>query len=125
MRKFIYPHIKFLNYKEKETKERAFYSPPLNNVAQNLQIHIDNASTQDTCGNKDSIFLHIQMNTSYMPRSVKAVFEENIQLLPRVQTTQARQVHDAVRKFIHPHIKLLNHKDKETKERSLDILDNH
>ena len=61
--------------------------PPLNNVAQNLQIHIDNASTQDTCGNKDSIFLHIQMNTSYMPRSVKAVFEENIQLLPRVQTT--------------------------------------
>ena len=99
--------------------------PPLNNVAQNLQSHVDNASTQDTRGNKDSIFLHIQMNTSYIPRSVKAVFEENIQLLPRVQTTQARQVRDAVRKFIYPHIKLLNHKDKETKERALDRLDNH
>ena len=41
--------------------------PPLNNVAQNLQIHVDNASIQDTRGNKDSISLHIQMNTSYMP----------------------------------------------------------
>ena len=99
--------------------------PPLNNVAQNLQSHVDNASTQDTRGNKDSIFLHIQMNTSYMPWSVKVVFEENIQLLPRVQTNQARQVRDAVRKFIHPHIKLLNHKDKEKKERALDRLDNH
>ena len=99
--------------------------PPLNNVAQNLQSHVDNSSTQDTRGNKDSIFLHIQMNTSYMPRSVKAVFEENIQLLPRVQTNQARQVRDAVRKFIYPHIKLLNHKDKEKKERALDRLDNH
>ena len=60
-----------------------------------------------------------------MPRSVKAVFEENIQFLPRVQTTQVRQVCDAVRKFIYPHIKLLNYKDKETKERAFDIFDNH
>ena len=89
--------------------------PPINNVAQNLQIHVGNASTQYTRGNKDSIFLHIQMNTSYIPRSVKAVFEENIQLLPRVQTTQVRQVSDSERKFIYPHFKLLNYKDKETK----------
>ena len=74
--------------------------PPLNNVVRNLQSHVDNASTQDTRGNKDSIFLHIQMNTSYMPRSAKAIIEENIQLLPRVQKTQVRQVRDAVRKFI-------------------------
>ena len=52
-----------------------------------------------------------------MPKSVKAVFEENIQLKPRVQKTQLKQVHDAVRKFICPHIKFLNYKDKETKER--------
>ena len=64
------------------------------------------------------------MNTSYMPRSVKAVFEENIQL-PRVQTIQVRQVRDAVRKFIYPHIKFLNYKDKETNERAFDRLDNH
>ena len=87
---------------------------PLNNVAQNLQSHVDNASTQDTRSNKDSIFLNIQMNTSYIPRSVKAVFEENIQFLLRVQTTEVRQVRDAVRKFIYPHIKLLDYKDKET-----------
>ena len=99
--------------------------PPLNKLTQNLQSHVDNASTQDTRGNKDSIFLHIQINTSYMPRIVKAVFEENIQLLPRVQTTQTRQVRDAVRKIIYPHIKFLNHKDKETKERAFDGLDNH
>ena len=65
------------------------------------------------------------MNTSYMPRSVKAVFEENIQLLPRVQTTQVRKVRDAVRKFIYPHIKFLYYKDKETKEKDFDRLDNH
>ena len=76
--------------------------PPLNNVAQNLQSDVDNASNQDTHGNKDRIFLHIQMNTSYMPRSVKAVFEENVQLLPRVQTTQVRQIRDEVRKFVYP-----------------------
>ena len=99
--------------------------PPLNNVAQNLQSDVDNASTQDTCGNKDSIFLHIQMNTSYMARSVKEFFEEKIQLLPRVQTTQVRQVRDAARKFIYPHIKLLNCKDKETRERAFDRFDNH
>ena len=89
--------------------------PPLNNVAQNQQIHVDNASTQDTRGNKYSIFLHIQMNTSYMPRIVKAVFEDKILLLTRVQTTQVRKFCDAVKKFIYPHIKLLNYKDKETK----------
>ena len=99
--------------------------PPLNNVARNLQIHVDNASAQDTRGNKDSIFLHIQMNTSYMPRIVKAVFEENIRLLPRVQKTQVRQVRDSVRKFIYPQIKLLNYKDKETKDRAFDRFDNH
>ena len=99
--------------------------PPLNNVTRNLQSDVDNASTQDTRGNKDSIFLHIQMNTSYIPRIVKSVFEENIQLLPRVQTNQVRQFCDAVRKFIYPHIKFLNYKYKETEERAFDRFDNH
>ena len=65
------------------------------------------------------------MNTSYMPRSVKAVFEDKIQLLPRVQKTQVIQVRDAVRNFIYPHIKFLNYKDKETKERAFDRFYNH
>ena len=58
-----------------------------------------------------------QLNTVYfISNSVKAIFEEKIQILPRVQKTKVIPVRDAVKKFIYPHIKLLNYKDKEIKE---------
>ena len=60
-----------------------------------------------------------------MPKSVKEVFKENIQLLPRVHKTQVRQVRGAVRKFIYSQIKFLNYKDKETKEREFYRFDNY
>ena len=80
----------------------------------------------DSRGNNYSILLHSQLNTAYfMPKSVKSFFEENIQLFPRFQKTQVRQVCDAVSNFIYPHIKLLNYKDKGEKERDFDQFYNH